>query len=105
MPTWKHHVFVCSNSRPPGHPKGSCAERGSQQVVLALQDGLERHDLWESVKVNTASCLGPCRQGCIVAVYPENVWYEGVTPELATRIVEEHFVHGRVVEAGRLREG
>jgi predicted O-methyltransferase YrrM len=33
-----------------------------------------------------------------MVVYPEGIWYSGVQPEDAAEIVEEHFVHGRIVE-------
>ncbi|HIE80041.1 MAG TPA: (2Fe-2S) ferredoxin domain-containing protein, partial [Nitrospinaceae bacterium] len=26
MPKPSYHILVCTNSRPPGHPRGSCSE-------------------------------------------------------------------------------
>jgi (2Fe-2S) ferredoxin len=34
----------------------------------------------------------------MVVVYPENVWYGGVTPDKARRILDEHIAGGRAVE-------
>lgn len=98
MPAWTHHVFVCQNTRPPGHPKGSCGQRGAQELVFALQEAREEHGLWETLKVNTTNCLGPCRAGAIVGVYPEGVFYSGVTADDVPEIVKSHFVDGRPVE-------
>ena len=29
MPKPQYHIFVCTNTRPPDHPKGSCGEKGA----------------------------------------------------------------------------
>lgn len=105
MPDWKHHVFVCTNKRPPGHPKGSCAARGCTDVLLALNELVDQHELFETVKVNSSSCLGPCRSGPSLVVYPENTWYAGVTAADVKEIVESHFINGRRVERLVLKEG
>jgi (2Fe-2S) ferredoxin len=98
MPNWKHHVLVCTNQRPAGHPKGSCGEKGSPELVAAFKAQVEAHALWETVKVTSTGCLGPCAKGSTVVVYPEGCWYGGVRLEDVPEIVQEHFVGGRRVE-------
>ncbi|GDX81053.1 ferredoxin [Deltaproteobacteria bacterium] len=99
MPAWKHHVFVCTNTRPPGHPKGSCGERGCAQVAAAFSAALDVDDeLMETVKLQTSNCLGPCRAGPTVVVYPEGVWYRGLTAADVPEIIREHFHNGRPVK-------
>ena len=37
MPKPERHVLVCLNTRPPGNPKGSCGEKGSEALFDALK--------------------------------------------------------------------
>ena len=101
---FRHHVFVCENRRPPGHPKGSCAEAGGPEVREALKAELRRRGLDGQVRANGAGCLDACATGPTVVVYPEGVWYGGVTVADVPEIVESHLVNGRPVERLRLRK-
>ena len=41
-PPYARHVFVCTNRRADGHPKGCCASKGSEDVRIALKKEMDR---------------------------------------------------------------
>jgi len=93
------HVFVCVNQRPPGHPQGSCGERGSREVYQALMERLQGDpELFLSVLVTPTGCLGPCMMGPTLVVYPEGVWYGNVKVQDVDDIVSQHLKGGQPVE-------
>src|SRR5262245_60567581 len=97
----ERHLFVCSNERPVGG-KPSCGARGAAEVLAALQRELGADPaLWGRVAVTPCGCLGPCFEGPTVVVYPDAVWYRGVTPDDAAEIVDRHLRRREPVE--RLR--
>ena len=50
------------------------------------------------VRINQAGCLDRCELGPVLVIYPEETWYTYVDESDIDEIVEEHLVHGRVVE-------
>lgn len=92
------HVFVCINEREPGAAKGCCSSKGGSAVRDALKKELARHGLLSAVRANKAGCLDQCEVGVVMVVYPEQVWYAGVTVDDVPEIVEKHILGGEVVE-------
>ncbi|MBA4256171.1 MAG: ferredoxin [Polaromonas sp.] len=98
MPKPQRHVFVCTQNRPPAHPRGSCAAKGSTAVLQALWAEQQKRQAYEGVSITYSGCIGPCDQGANVLVYPEGVLYRGVTPEDVADIFTSHLEGGQPVE-------
>jgi len=98
MPSFQRHVFVCVNERPADDPRGSCKAKGGIEVRDRFKAELKARGMAKIVRANNAGCLDQCARGVSVVVYPEQVWYGGVTVDDVPEIVEKHLVGGEVVE-------
>jgi (2Fe-2S) ferredoxin len=98
MPTLSRHVFICVNERAPTNPKGCCKHKGGEQVRAQFKKRLTDLGLKGVVRANTAGCLDQCEHGVTVVVYPEQVWYGGVTVDDVQEIVDRHVLGGEFVE-------
>jgi (2Fe-2S) ferredoxin len=91
MEPYTRHVLVCTG--------GFCSpDRRGRALYAKLAELLDREGLLfgpTRVKRSETPCLGAA--GPILAVYPEGIWYAGVTPALLERIVVEHLRDGKVV--------
>jgi (2Fe-2S) ferredoxin len=90
-------VFVCSQQRPAGHPRGSCAAQGSQAVLQAFWKEVQSRNAHETVAITYSGCLGPCEGGVNVVVFPDSVLYSKVTVEDVPEIFEKHLLGNEVV--------
>ena len=98
MPSFQRHVFVCTNERPADDPRGCCKAKGGVEVRDKMKAELKARGISKLVRANNAGCLDQCERGVTVVVYPEQVWYGGVTVDDVAEIVDKHLVGGQVVE-------
>jgi (2Fe-2S) ferredoxin len=98
MPKPAKHVFVCTQQRPPDHPRGSCGQHDCAEVYEEFLRQLQQRDLFASIQVTATGCMGPCSEGPGVLVYPEGIMYGGVKKTDVAAIFDEHLQGGEPVE-------
>lgn len=87
---YKRHAILCIGK--------SCGENVPLLQYLkkrVTEEGIG--DGEHAVRVNRAGCLGVCRNGPIMLVYPEGVWYSDLTETKIDTIIEQHFKGGKPV--------
>ncbi len=95
-PYYRLHVFCCTNRRIEGHPRGSCAARGSEPLRDYLKQRARQLGI-EDVRINASGCLDRCELGPTMVIYPEGVWYGYKTREDLDEILTTHIQNdGRV---------
>jgi (2Fe-2S) ferredoxin len=99
---YKHHVFFCCNQRANG--EACCNDHHAQDMRDYAKAKVKAVQLAGpgKTRINQAGCLDRCQEGPVIVVYPEEVWYTYVDKSDIDEIIEEHLVHGRVVERLRI---
>lgn len=97
MPAFRHHIFVCGNSRAHDHPRGSCDPDGTHTLRDAFKKSLKHAGFGALARVNHAGCLDQCEHGPAVVIYPQGIWYGPVAVEDVPRIVEKTLLGGEIL--------
>jgi (2Fe-2S) ferredoxin len=98
MPKFQKHIFICTNQREPGHPRGSCDPDGKGSFQKKFKQKLSEHGVGNTVRANKSGCLEQCEHGQTIVVYPEAVWYGFVKDSDIDQIIESHIIGGKPVE-------
>lgn len=83
------HVLVCKG--------GDCKKRGSGPVRKVLKDELRAAGMNREVRVDAVGCLGLCKHGPNVIVYPSGTWYVGIDEADVPEVVSSHLRDGEPV--------
>lgn len=102
---YRYHVLVCTSSgageemfTPPDPQRNRfCGDKGGDEVRQQFWAELEKLGI-EYVKVTRLGCMVQHKQGPIVVIYPDGVWYAGVKSQDVIEIVQSHLIEGKPVE-------
>lgn len=98
----KYHIFVCTSCRTNGTQKGFCHQKDSGKVVERFIQEIEDRNLSADCMVTNTGCFGICSKGPVAVIYPEGVWYGGLTPDAVEKIMDEHIEGGEVAAKYRI---
>ena len=109
MPHRERYLFVCTNRREEGNPKGSCAQKGSEELVKALKAELKKRGEGDRIRACSCSCLDLCEIGASIVQEPDHVAYGGVklsdVEEIVDAVIAGEVVDHLVKFRGRDEEG
>ncbi len=95
---FEKHIFVCENKREEENPRGCCHDKGGADLRQLFKAKLKSKNLNIKFRANAAGCLDACEYGVTVVVYPEQIWYGGVTENDVDEIIENHLIKNIPVE-------
>ncbi len=79
-------VFVCLNEREAGV---CCARGGAEALHARLKEAVKARGLSKQVRISRAGCMDRCGRGPNVMLFPEGVWYSGVSADDVEPLLED----------------
>ncbi|MBF0297909.1 MAG: NADH-quinone oxidoreductase subunit NuoF [Oligoflexia bacterium] len=86
----KRDILVCIG--------GGCLASGSEKIVTAFEEGLKKYNLQNKAKVVGTGCMGPCSDGPVIRITPDDVFYQNVSASDVEEIIVQHLLEGKLVE-------
>ena len=85
MKTYSRHLLFCTGS--------DCDGKGLLKEARKLLGRDSVH-----VKRSKVKCLGACKFGSVLIVYPDGVWYRCPNKKALRQIIEDHVQGGQIVK-------
>lgn len=76
---------------------GGCLASGALEICKAFREGIDAHDLTHKVRLVKTGCMGPCAAGPVARILPDNVFYQGISVQDVSSIIDSHLVQGEIV--------
>lgn len=89
------HIFVCTNRRE-GKSK-SCGEKGFR-IRTKLVKLLANTPKKDNIRINKSGCLGLCKSGPCMVIYPKKIWYEKIKIKDCEKIFNKSIIDNDIIE-------
>lgn len=89
MKAYQRHLLVCNGK--------DCKQGGGgKRLIKTAKTRLGKDARY--TKVSKVKCLGACKHGPVLVVYPDGVWYHCDGEAALEQIVDDHLKGGKVVK-------
>jgi len=86
----KRRVLICGGT--------GCISTGSDKLINSFTKKIKENKLDNSISVTFTGCHGFCKQGPLVIIEPEDIFYCQVQEEDVEEIVEKSLINNELVE-------
>jgi (2Fe-2S) ferredoxin len=85
--------------------KKCCSQNGAKELYRYAKDRCRESSILGKggIGVSESRCLGRCEHGPVVAVYPDDVWYQYIDEDDVDEIIESHLIGGKEVERLKIK--
>lgn len=80
------HLLICTKSR--NNERKSCGDTDSPDLKKILKEAVVARGLKGRVRISDTGCLGVCEAGPNIMLYPQKIWFSGVTQDDLPEILE-----------------
>lgn len=94
---YEKHVFCCVNKR----DSDCCANKNAEEMHAYFKKKCQEENL-KNIRINKSGCLGRCKYGKVMVIYPDSVWYHYDNEKDIDLIIESHFKLGKIVKELKL---
>lgn len=88
---YKKKVCVCCGA--------GCLSSGSEQVLKKLRQEVKDQGLDQEINVVPSGCMGPCNQGPLVKVLPDQAIYQKVVEDDVKPVIASHLMKGEPIKS------
>ena len=98
MSYYTKHVLLCTNQKPIGTP--CCANSGGEEYFKYMKSKLVELGIHRpgKIRLSKSGCLGRCKLGPCIVIYPEGVWYSYSSFADVDKIITSHLLADKQVE-------
>ena len=101
----KKHIFICENIRDESHTKQGCGRLGGIEIRNKIKNRLRELGLTQTIRANSAGCLGACKHGPVAVVYPNGRWYGEVKLDDVEEIIQSDLINNEIVKRLEILDG